>query len=309
MAIRRLASASLVAVLVALVGATASAQFGNILKKAPKPPTPGATPTAAASKTLECSQIDDNLVNKAVEGSQNAKKASDAELAKANAKKAEATAKKAQADGLRQKSAQLTVSNMMENGECKDKAKEKDPRMKEARRLEDLLAAANDRGDEAKAAEISKKLDPLNEAIDLDADRACGGKGSAALHDCMERKTAELSKQGLAGPMLQIQAQGACMSDPSTNGIAGMAGPTAEEQALDAEYERLMAEYQEIMRALNEKADKARRDAMGLDDREYARFSECVVGVLRKDPDVLSVTSQAGQDAIRRHAAQLRDIQ
>jgi hypothetical protein len=300
MPIRRLASTALAAALIATLGATASAQFGNILKKA-KPSVPGAKAAAdPPPQSFSCEQLDESLIDKAVKAHQNS--IYDSEVAKANAKRAQADAKKAQADALRTKSAQSTVGAMMQNADCKDAKKEKDPRMKEARRLEDLLAAANDRGDEAKAAEISRKLDPLNEAIEIDADRACGGKGSAALHDCMEKKKAELSKQGLAGPMLQIQAQGACMSDPSTSGVVGMTGPSDEEKKLDAEYDALMKEYQDLMSNAKEKADKAQQDAMGLGDREYGVFLECVIGVLRKDPEMTSRTTPQVREAIRKYA-------
>ena len=308
MPIRRLASAVFVAALIAFVGATASAHFGDILKKLPEGPTPSTPPAAPAMNTLDCSKIDDALVDKAIKGNQAGKKISDDEVAKAKAKKAQADAKKAQADALRTKRAQSTVNTMMENGECKDAFKEKDPRMKEIRRLEDLVAAANDRGDEAKAEELSKKLDPLNEALELDADRACGGKGTAALHDCMERKTAELKKQGIAEPMLQIQAQGECMSNPSTSGFAGATGPSAEEQALDAEYDALMAEYQNMMKNADAKADKAKKDAMGLDDHQYAMFAECVIGVLNQDPVITSQTTPATLGAIKKRAAELEKV-
>lgn len=307
MPIRRLASAALVAAFVAFVGATATAQFR--LPKGLKPSVPGVKAAAPSSpKGPDCTKVDDASVDRFLKGYDAWKKAHDAEVAAANAKTAQAKAKTAQADVLRQKHAQVTVGNMMENADCKDRAKEKDPRMREARRLEDLLAAANDRGDEAKATEISKKLDPLNEAIDIDADRACGGKGSAALHDCIERKTAELSKQGLAGPMLQIQAQGACISDPSTNGVAGMTGPSAEEQALDAEAKKLNDEAREILDGANDKAGRAQQDVDGQNDHQRAVFMECVVGVLKHQPEIESQTNDQNRAAINKRAGELQKI-
>jgi hypothetical protein len=308
MPIRRLASATIVAALVALVGATASAQFGNILKKVPKPPSvPGTKAAAAASpKGPDFSNINDALVDKVLKGYDAWQKVHDDELAKAKAKTAEAKAKTEQADVLRQKCAQHTVADMMATSDCKDKAKEKDPRMKEARRLEDLVAAANDRGDEAKAAELSKKLDPLNEAIEIDADRACGGRTSAALHDCIVRKTAELSKQGLAGPMLQVQAQGACTSDPRTNGI-GATGCAGEEQ-LDADAKTLNDEARAILDAGNEKAGKAQGDVDGLNEYQRAVFLEGVVGVLNHDPVIMSQMTEQNRAAINKRAGELQKV-
>jgi hypothetical protein len=198
------------------------------------------------------------------------------------------------------------VADMMATTDCKDKAKEKDPRMKEARRLEDLVAAANERGDEAKAAELSKKLDPLNEAIEIDADRACGGKTSAALHDCLERKTAELSKQGLAGPMLQVQAQGECMSDPRRTEPA--CRDALARKQLDADAKTLNDEARAILDAGNEKAGKAQGDVERLNEHQRAVVLECVVGVLNHDPVIMSQTTEQNRAAINKRAGELQKI-
>jgi hypothetical protein len=309
MANRRLASAALVAALVALFGGTAGAQFPKL--RVPKVPSvPGVkTAPASSSNTLDFSNIDDAFVDKAVKGCNAWQNVHDAEVAKANAKTAEAKAKTAQADALRQKQAQVTVNNMMENAQCKDAFKEKDPRTKEIQRLEDQIAAADERGDEKKSDELKKKADPLSEALDIAADRACGGKGSAALHDCMEKKTAELSKQGLAGPMLQIQAQGACMSDPSTNGVAGMSGPSAEEQALDEAATKLNAEARDILNGANEKAGQAQHDADGLNSHQRALFMEAVIGVKNHDPQIMSQTNEQNRAAITKRINDLQKCQ
>ena len=307
MPIRRLASAAVVA-LVALAGATGSAQF-RLPRKISKPSLPGVkTETPASQKGPDCSNIDDALVDKVLKADAIRQKVYDDEVAKARAKQAQAKTKTAQADQLRAQRAQGTVGAMMENAECKDKFKEKDPRTKEIQRLEDQIAAADEKGDEKTSDALKKKADPLSEALEIAADRACGGKGSAALHDCMERKTAELSKQGLAGPMLQIQAQGACMSDPSTSGVAGATGPSAEEEALDAEAKKLEDEARDIMNGADEKAGKAQGDADGLDSHHRAIFIECVIGVLNDDPRIMSETSDQNRAAIRKREGELQKV-
>jgi len=66
MPIRRLASTALAAALIATLGATASAQFGNILKKA-KPSVPGAKAAAdPPPQSFSCEQLDESLIDKAV---------------------------------------------------------------------------------------------------------------------------------------------------------------------------------------------------------------------------------------------------
>jgi hypothetical protein len=83
MPIRRLASAALVAGLVALLGGTGSAQF-NPFKKLPKaPPLPNA-PVHPPKHTFKCSEIDDALVDKFLKGRDARKKVEDEEAATAN---------------------------------------------------------------------------------------------------------------------------------------------------------------------------------------------------------------------------------
>jgi hypothetical protein len=291
----------LLAVLAAiLVGVSADAQIGSLLKKRlPKPPSaPGATtpvpPTSAstpASGSLDCSQITDDLIDKFLKAQVVRKKVYDEEMAKANAKKAEA-------DALTKRRAESMVDTTMKTEECKDAFKEKDPRSKEIARLEDQVAAADTAGDEAKSEALRKKLDPLNDALNIDADRACGGKGAAALHDCMEKKKATLAKQGVTEPMLSIQAQGECMQDPSTSGFAGATAASAEEDAASS-----MAA--DIMANADAKANQAEKEA-GLDDKQRGLFIECVVGVLNDDPAVLAATPAGSKAAIQKRASELR---
>ena len=290
MPIRRLTSAALVAALIAIVGFVASAhtQLPGAGAKIPtlgKKAATAAKPSAPPKMITHCESMDGSLIDKFIKAQEIRDKVYSDEVAKANANKAKA-------DALAKTRGTQMVNTMMDTGQCIDAAKEKDPRMKEARRLEDLVAAANDSGDEAKAEELRKKLDPLNEAIDIAADRACGGKGISAFHDCLDRKTAELKKQGLAGPMLQIQAQSECMSNPTTSGMAGATEPSAEEQAAQNAYNDGMAHA-------NEKADKAYKDAIGEDDeRKKALFVDCCSGVRHSDPVILSNSSAEFQQAV-----------
>jgi hypothetical protein len=290
MPIRRLTSAAFVATLIAIVAfvTSAHAQFPGAGAKIPTLGKKAATaekPAAPPQMITHCASVDPSLIDKFIKAQEIRDKVYSDEVAKANANKAKA-------DALAKTRGTQMVNTMMDTGQCIDAAKEKDPRMKEARRLEDLVAAANDRGEEAKAEELQKKLDPLNQAIDIDADRKCGGKGISALHDCLERKTAELKKQGLAGPMLQIQAQGECISNPATSGMAGATGPSAEEQAAQNAYNDGMANA-------NEKADKAYEDALGEENgRKKDLFVDCCYGVRHKDPVILSNSSAEFQQAV-----------
>jgi hypothetical protein len=292
MPIRRLAAALAVAALVATIGATASAQFGSVLKGIHKGATAKpAAPAPAPKPTLECGQIDEAMLDRYLKALALRKKVYGEEVAKANASKATA-------DALAQKRAAAMVDTMLKTDQCKDAFKEKDARSKEIARLEAAVAAASDRGDDAKAEELRKKLDPLNEALDIDADRACGGKGSAALHDCMEKKKVELAKDGGSGPMLLVQAHGACASDPSTSGMGGLTGPSEAEVAANAAYNAGMADA-------NNKANQAEKEALGLDEHQHALFAECLLGVLNRDNEISSQMTPAVRAAIEKHEAEL----
>src|SRR5262245_58082804 len=221
MVTRALVSVAAAAAFVAAIGVTADAQLGGILKK----PKPGvAKPAATQDNGLSCSGVTDETIDKYLKARKAWQDVYDRDMAQANARQAEA-------DAMAKKRAQGTFGTLMATAECTDKFKEKDPRSREIARLEQLVADAEDKGDEAKADALRKKLDPLSDALNVDADRACGGKGAAALHDCLAKKKVDLAKTGLTEPMLTIQAQGECMSDPATSGIAGATAASAEEEA------------------------------------------------------------------------------
>ena len=303
MSVSRLASASIVSGCLVLVGVTASAQFGNVLKRAPKPPSvptatkPSAPASPAPGPSLYCAGITDENINRYLKAKEVQKQVLQRELAEANARKAEADALNRKADALGQKRAEQMLSTMMATEECKDKFKEKDPRSKRIARLEDLMAAANDRGDEAKAEAIQNELSPLSNALDVEADRACGGKGTSALHDCLEKKKAALAKQGLTEPMLTVQAQGECMQDPSTSGFAGATAASAEEEAATEG-------AAELLRNAESNADKAGADAAGLSGHEFNKLDHCIRNVIGGNP--ATPTTPESTAAINRRAAELK---
>jgi len=102
MPVRRLASAALIAALIALLGATTSAQFGNPFKKIPKAPSLPSAPVHPPKHTFKCSQIDEAMVDKFLKGKDARRKVEDEEAAEAKDKKTggNAEAKEAEADAL-----------------------------------------------------------------------------------------------------------------------------------------------------------------------------------------------------------------
>jgi hypothetical protein len=308
MSLTRLASASVVAVAVALSGATAGAQFGNLLKKVPKPPgAPG--PAAPAPAALYCSGITDDLINRYLKAKSVQKATIGSEMAKANALKAKADALKAKSDALGQQRGQAQVSAMMKNMDCTDAFKEKDPRTKEIARLDGLAEAATNSGNDAKAADYSRQSSQLGEALELDADRSCGGHGFAALYDCREQKekadprsaerdklrrmVADAAAKGDSGKqgqyaqqadqldaMVKVDAQMACMQNPATMGVAGARSDSAEETAAKADEAAATQAAADAMRNAQANADKAGRDAAGLTDNQFNMLDHCIRGVL-----------------------------
>jgi hypothetical protein len=280
--VSRLAYASSLAALVALLGLTADAQFGNPLKKIPKPPSvPGSSsPATPAPPRPGNESITEEEIAKFIKAMRVQREVLAKEMVQANALKAKADAAKARLDAENTRRAERMVGTMMETESCKDSFKEKDQRSKEIARLEEQVAAADSRGDEAKSDALRQKLDPLTTALDVDADRACGGKGSAALHDCMAAKKKTLASQGVTEPMLTVQAQGECMQDPATSGFAGATGAPPEEAEERAASDAAAEAFN--MAKLN--ADKAGFEAAGLSQMRFARVDHCVRGRIDGGP-------------------------
>ncbi len=98
MPLRRLASAAFIAALIAVVGTTARAQFGNPFKKIPKAPSIPSSPVHAPKHTFKCSDIDEVMVDKFLKGKDARHKVEDEEAA--NASQTNAEAKQAGADAV-----------------------------------------------------------------------------------------------------------------------------------------------------------------------------------------------------------------
>jgi hypothetical protein len=307
MSVPRLAFTSIAVALILLVSVISEAQLGGLLKKKlQKPAAPGepASPASPGARPPYCAGITDEKINQYLKAKEVQKQVLQKEAARANARKADAAARRADAEALATKRAERMVSTMAATGECTDTFKEKDPRSKNIARLEDLVAAANERGEDAKAEEIQKELSALSDTLEVDADRACGGRGAAALHDCRGKKKAALAKAGVTEPMLSVQAQAECMQDPSTSGFAGATAASAEEEAATAEERAATEEAAELFRIANANADKAGADAAGLTRDEFNQLDHCIRSVL--GGNLAAPTTPESTAAINRRSAELK---
>jgi len=212
---------------------------------------------------------------------------------------AAAAAMKAKADVMTEKRGKGQFAAMVETGECMDAFKEKDPRSREIGKLDGLAEAATNQGNEAKAEEYQKKSSQLGELLEVDADRACGGRGAAALFDCGQRRMAadprakerdklrqlaeENARQGnkekqaeyaqaadQKNDEMRAYAQMECMQEAP--GISGTPAPAEEQAASDAAAAAL--------HNAKANADKAGSDAAGLTSEEFTRLDHCIRGVL-----------------------------
>src|SRR3954468_11524903 len=162
---RRLLAGSIVPIVVVLLGVTADAQFPKIrIPKTPaipgvnRPSPPAPAATQSSQKSFECSDITDELVENMLKGREAASKAYEAAQKAYDAEMARAKAKRAEADALQSNRGQQMMNVMMQNSECKDAFKKKDPRASEIARLEDQVAAADSAGDGTKSDAVRKKL-------------------------------------------------------------------------------------------------------------------------------------------------------
>ena len=274
----RLVFGSIVALVVALLAVTVDAQFPKIrVPKAPSVPGVGSpSPSPASSTQRKTVTITEDMVQRYLKALRVQNEVLAKEMVAVNEAKAKAQAEKAKVEAYQAKRAEGMVGTMMQTEECKDAFKQKDPRSKEIARLEDQVAAADSDGNEAKSDALRKHLDPLSSALDLEADRACGGRGTSALHDCMEKKKAALAKQGATEPMLTIQAQGECMSDPSTSGFAGATAASAEEEAAQRAEDAANKDASEKMLLAKGNAEKAGMEASGLTSAQWGVIDHCI---------------------------------
>jgi hypothetical protein len=310
MSIRRLTLLPLMVAGVFAVIGTVNAQFPKI-PKVPKSPLPGVnTPAPEQNQThLYCMGITNEQIDQYIKARQVQGQVLESELGKANAKKAEADALDKKRDAENQKLAAENAQYMMKNIDCRDAAKEKDPRAKEQSRLEALAEEATNANDEARAELLQKRAARVSEAIEVDADKACGGRGFSLLVACRDKKMvaddrlqevarlrkleAEAGKKGdrakeleygkkadeIEGPMMAM-SQMTCMAEHPEYNMMGAQAPreqTAEEQATHKA-------AQDAFSNARENADKAGQDAAKLDPGEYNKLDHCIRSVLKDAP-------------------------
>lgn len=319
MAIPRPVRVSLTAACVVLFATTALAQFPKF--KVPKlpsaPSVPGTKPSDTAHKGNYCDGITADEIDRFLKAMNAEQAALDREAAAARAKKAEADAKQAEADRARQARGQQVVMDMMKVADCKDPIKDKDPRRKEADRLQKLSDDASARGDEKKAEEYSKQASAISDQIDIDADRACGGKGSSLMADCSAQfnagdpRTAEIDR-------LRHQAEDAGRhgDKKTSDALNAQASQTAALRDMDAhntclpkmmaaqmgtgaeEEQRASNTASSDMRGAGSTAQKEGAQTGGFTEDQYARLKECITGRLSMPAGMpMDQTSAAAIDA------------
>jgi len=248
---RRAALSVTIALLaVAALGASAQPKFTNPLKQklpipgapsAPAPPPETAAAPAPSPETAPARQgFGDGVTPEQVDRLLKALKARVAGYQKAQAA---ARASKATQERIGQNQAKRMAAAMEQQGACEDAAKEKDPRYKEAIRLNDLSNAAHDRGDQAAGDKYGEQAAALNDALDEMAKKVCTGdcaakalakdprnsevaeKQQAAAREKNPTKKTQLEAEAqvLLG-IMRIEAEMSC-------GYMGAAKPTAAEQA------------------------------------------------------------------------------
>ena len=192
-----------------LLAATVTAQFH--LPKVPSIKKPEIVKQPdAVRKANYCDGITSDEIEKFLNALSAEQIAVDRELAAA-------TAKKAEVDRAQQARGQRMVTDMIALSDCKDPKKEKDPRTREADRLQKLADDAAARGDDKKSDEYQRQASALSDEVDIDADRACGGKGSALFADCKAKFIAADSRTAEAERLRRQAAEAAKHGDKKTS--------------------------------------------------------------------------------------------
>lgn len=266
-----------------------------------------ATPATEPSRLLTrayCDNITQDQIDQLLKGLEAENAARKNAVAAANAKKKAAAAQKADADAQAQRAAAVMVNDMAKTGECKDGFMEKDPRSQEVQRLYDLASAASEKGNEKLSEQYSDKASKIQEALEIDADRACGGKGASFLDTCrkeaaakdprsaerdgLQRKAEEATKKGdtaaadrfserakqmaaeiEAGTAMECVVKMTALQVGAGGVAAHEAGNAASQASNDAS--RMMSEAVQS-------GTKEGAEAAGLTENEYARLKECVIG-------------------------------
>ncbi len=223
-----------------------------------------------------CDNITADQIDRLLKGLKAENAARAGAVAEANAKKADADAQKTAADAAGREAATVMVGDMAKTGECKDNFSEKDKRSKEIQRLYDLASAASDSGDDKKSEAYSEQASTLEQALEIDADRACGGKGASFLADCradLARKNPSLSESEIAMQCVVKMTE----RQVGAEGMAAHAAGNAASQA-DSEAQRMMSEAKQS-------GSKEGAEAAGVTERDYGRLKDCVIDRLnRKAP-------------------------
>jgi RNase P subunit RPR2 len=210
---------------------------------------------------------------------------------------AEAKAKKSEADAAATRAGTAMMNDMAKTGECKDAFMEKDPRSKEVQRLYDLATAASEKGNEKLSEQYSEKANKIQEALDIDADRACGGKGASFMDTCRKEAEAKDPRSAERSRLERLAAEAAKKSDTAASEryteeakqvAAQMEAAAAMECVVKMTAQQVGAEGVAANQASNEASQMlsnaqnsgtAEGQAAGnFTEDEYGRIKECVYG-------------------------------
>jgi len=268
-----------------------------------------AAPAAESSRLLtrvSCDNLTPDEINRLLKGLEAEKAARKDAVAAANAKQKEADAQKAAANADAQRAATVMVNDMARTGECKDAFMEKDARSKEVQRLYDLATAASEKGNEKLSEQYSEKANKIQQALDIDADKACGGKGASFMDTCLkegaaksprsaerdalQRKADDAAKKGDTAAVDRYTEQAKQVAAEIEGGTAmecvvkmtalqvGADGVAAHEAGNAAS--QTGSEASRMMSAAMQSGTKEGAEAAGLTESEYSRLKECVIGYI-----------------------------
>lgn len=272
---RHLAALVVVLFVLASLGASARAQFGNLLKKAlPKPAT-----AEMAPKELYCQGITPEQIEQLLKGLKAERDADE------KAKALEKAARSAQA-ARDQAAAQRIVLALERQAACEQAAQEKDPRHREAERLSELRNKAQDRGDEAAADRYGEQFAALTDELEKMAKKACANP------DCIAKAKTDSEINALVA---ELRSSLAKERDPDRRAaleaqITGYLGIIAVEaenkcsavgagESSEAERAASATAAEAARKARESKASDGAK-AANVSEREYGRLIECAVGAI-----------------------------
>jgi hypothetical protein len=251
-----------------------------------------------------------------------ATKVEEAALAKESAA---AKKQKDAADAKLQQGAAGMVADMMKTGECTDAFKAKDPRSKEIDRLYELASNASARGSDQQADKYNQQAGKIEEALDIAADRACGGKGASFIADCREsamandprtaerdalrKKADEAHKNGKQAAGEEYRGK----ADQLSAQIEAEAAMTCVTKMTQAQLGQTLisdqAASQEASQRMHNASNVAAKEAVeaaGMSEDELGRLRECIVGRIRR-PEATPMNAQSSS-AIDARRAELQKV-